>query len=65
MTDGIDEIICRTLMQMERIREASYEADSPAEERRLVREYGKLSKFVMPLIKKRDAANPLPQRDRT
>ena len=40
----------RTLMHMEGLREASYEADSKREEKRLTAEYGRLSKAILPYL---------------
>lgn len=40
----------RMLGYMEACRELSYEAESKAEERRLIREYNQMSKAVMPYI---------------
>lgn len=42
--------VSRTLRQMENIREQSYEAETEAEERRLDREYGRLSKSIRPYL---------------
>lgn len=38
----------RTLRHMESLREASYEADTKRDEKRLVAEYGRLSKAIRP-----------------
>lgn len=38
------------LRQMEHVRELSYEAETRAEERRLDKEYGRLSKSIEPWI---------------
>lgn len=40
----------RVLREMEHVREASYECETPAQERRMSREYGRLSKIVKPYL---------------
>jgi hypothetical protein len=44
------EQVSSTLMYMERLREASYEAETKAQERRMVREYGALWKSIEPFV---------------
>jgi hypothetical protein len=44
------EDVARTLRFMESIREQSYEAETKREERRLVREYGRMAKAIKPYI---------------
>lgn len=41
----------RTLRHMEHLREASYEAETAREERRLIAEYGRLAKLIEPYVK--------------
>lgn len=44
------EQVNSTLAYMERLREASYEAETKAEERRMLREYNQLWKSVEPFL---------------
>jgi hypothetical protein len=44
----------RTLSHMERIRMDSYEADTPAEEKRLTAEYGRLWRAIEPYVSGRE-----------
>lgn len=53
-----EEDVRRTLMLMEQIREMSYEADTRAEERRLVREYKRLWESVQPYLPKSEGQRP-------
>lgn len=53
--------VARTLGYMERLREASYEAETKREERRMVAEYGRLSRAIRPYLEgKRPYAQPEP-----
>lgn len=54
------ESVNSILMEMERIREASYEADSAREEKRLVREYGRLWKVIEPYVSGATPYSPSP-----
>lgn len=56
------EDVARTLRMMERVREMSYEAETKREERRLVREYGRMHKAIEPYItgKKQYSSEVLP-----
>ena len=53
MAGSDSELLTRLLTQMEHIRMESYEAETKAEERRLVREYGRLWKIVQPMLQAR------------
>jgi hypothetical protein len=44
----------RTLSEMERIRMDSYEAETPAEEKRLTAEYGRLWRAIEPYVNGRE-----------
>ena len=48
----------RTLMYMERLRMDSYEADTPREEKRMVREYAALAKQIEPFASGARAFTP-------
>lgn len=44
------EQVNKTLMQMERVREMSYEAETKREEKQLYREYGEMLKMITPYL---------------
>jgi len=44
------EQVSRTLRYMEQLRENSHEAETPAEERRKTKEYGRLWKAIEPYV---------------
>lgn len=44
------ETVNRTLMEMERLRHDAMEAETNAEAKRLMREYGRLSRAVAPFL---------------
>jgi hypothetical protein len=52
--------LTRTLQQMERIRLDSYEAETPAEERRLTAEYGRLWKTIEAYVTGRERCSDDP-----
>jgi len=52
--------VSRALMELERIREASYEADTKREERQLTAEYNRLWKAIEPFISGREPYTPEP-----
>lgn len=54
LTEAETQHISRTLQTMEYLRLASYEAETPREERRMTREYNELFKSIKPLLDKRD-----------
>lgn len=52
----MEDLATNILMEMERLRMDSYEADSVAEKRRLNREYARLWKVVQPMLEKQTPA---------
>jgi len=54
LTDDEQRHLSSTLRAMEAIRMDTYEAETAAEERRLDREYGRLSKSIQHLLAKQD-----------
>lgn len=54
LTEAETQHISRTLRAMEYLREASYEAESVREERRMTRQYNAMFQSIKPLLDKRD-----------